>query len=131
MNTHTHPHIAGGDHISANPCMMRSECRGKNKRKCMFLDEEHHQPRNHTTFVNPIIPLSSNPIFVNQLGINQFPHFPLFPSFPSFPSFHIFHDFPLFPYVSSFPTIPIKIHRFLNISINSLSLQIRTFTNKN
>ena len=26
MNTHTLPHIAGGDHISANPSMMRSEC---------------------------------------------------------------------------------------------------------
>ena len=49
----------------------------------------------HTTFVNPIIPLSSNPIFVNQLGINQFPHFPTFPFFPIFPHFPRFPAVPL------------------------------------
>ena len=53
----------------------------------------------HTTFVTPIIPLSSNPIFVNQLGINQFPHFPTFPIFPIFP---------IFPHFPRFPAVPLR-----------------------
>lgn len=51
MDTYPQTHITGGDHISANPSMIRSECWGKNKRKCMFLDEEHHLPCHHTTLV--------------------------------------------------------------------------------
>ena len=51
----------------------------------------------HTTFVMPIIPHSSCPVFIKPLVIKPFPNFPFFPSFPFFPFFHIFPVFPSIP----------------------------------
>ena len=61
----------------------------------------------HTTFVMPVIPHSSCPIFTKPLGIKPFPNFPSFPSFPFFPFFPFFHIFIVFPSIPPFP----KDHR--------------------
>ncbi len=70
----------------------------------------------HTTFVTPIIPLSSpisyhlrsTKIFqppINQ-SIPKFPSFPNFPSFPRIPAFPHFPQFPRFPRFPAFPCFP-------------------------
>lgn len=129
MDTYPQTHIGEGENISANTA----------KNSWLIRDNLWRtNSRHRTAFVSSIIPLSlplsyrfRQTRFSSTSWESTNSHiFPLFPFFPSFHIFHIFHDFPLFPFVSSFPTIPIKFQRFLNVSINSLSLQIRTLTNK-
>ena len=80
MNQINKPHIAEGDHKSANPSMMQSECWSKNKQECMFLDEEHIQHHHHTTFVNTYHTTFVNHVFYQSTGNQTIPQFPIFPT---------------------------------------------------